>query len=81
MEYLLQIVEAPIQSNEVEMDQEKLKFFNSRLKVLNFAKTSSSEFQNVSFDDKSSILKKYYVDILSRYPDGIGKIIFCLFSG
>ena len=63
------------------MDPEKLKFFNSRIKVLNFAKTSSSEFQNLSFDDKSRILKKYYVDILSRYPDGIGKIILCLFSG
>ena len=63
------------------MDPEKLKFSNSRIKVLNFAKTSSSEFQNLSFDDKSRILKKYYVDILSRYPDGIGKIILCLFSG
>ena len=63
------------------MDPEKLKFSNSRIKVLNFAKTSSSEFQNLSFDDKSRILKKYYVDTLSRYPDGIGKIILWLFSG
>ena len=81
MEKLLQIVESPIQTNEVEMDPEKLNFFNSKLKVWDFAEISSSEFQNLPFDDKSGILKKYYVDMLSKYPDGKGKIIFCLFSG
>ena len=81
MEKLLQIVEAPIQPNEVEMNPKKLKFFNSKLKVWDFAEISSSKFQNLLFDDKSSILKKYYVDMLSRYADGKGKIIFCLSSG
>ena len=70
MEKLLQIIEAPIQLNEVEMDPERLKFLNSNLKVWDFAKISSSEFQNLPFDNKSSILKKCY-------PDGKGKIIFC----
>ena len=74
-------VEAPIQPNEVEMDPEKLKFFNFKLKVCDFAKISSSEFQNFPFDGKLSILKKYYIDMLSKYPDGKGKNIFCLFSG
>ena len=81
MEKLLQIVEAPIQPNEVEMNPKKLKFFNSKLKVWDFAKISSSKFQNLLFDDKSSILKRYYVDMLPRYADGKGKIIFCLSSG
>ena len=61
------------------MDPEKLEFFNSKVKVWDIAKISSSEFQNLPFDDKSSILKKYYVDMLSKYSDGKGKIIFCFF--
>ena len=81
MEKFLQIVEAPVQPNEVEMDPEKLNFFNSKLKVWNFAKISSSEFQNLPFDNKSSILIKYYVNMLSKYSDGKGENIFCLFSG
>ena len=59
LEKRLQIVEAPIQPNEVEMDPEKLKFCNSKLKVRDFTKISSSEFQNLSFDNKLSILRKY----------------------
>ena len=61
MEKFLQIIEAPVQPNEVEMDPEKLKVFNSKLKVWDFAKILASEFENLPFDDKSSILKKYYV--------------------
>ena len=81
MEKFLQIVQTPTQPAEVEMDPERLKFFNSKLKVWDFAKISVSEFRNLPFDDKWSILKKYYVDMLSKYFDSKGKIIFCLFSG
>ena len=81
MEKLLAIIAPTAQADEVEMDPEKLKFFNSKLKVWDFAKISSSKFQNLLFDDKSSILKRYYVDMLSRYADGKDKIIFCLSSG
>ena len=48
------------------MDPEKLKFFNSKLKVWDFAKISPSEFQSLSFDDKSLLLKKYYVEVRGK---------------
>ena len=60
------------------MDPKKPKKFNSRLKVWDFAKTLASEFQNLSFDNKSSSLKKFYTDMLSKYSGGKGKIIFFL---
>ena len=43
------------------------KIFNSRLKVGDFAKILASEFQNLPFGNKSSILKEYYTDMLSKY--------------
>lgn len=61
------------------MDPEKLNFSNSKLKVLDFAKILSSELQSLSFDNKSSLLKKYYVERLARYTEDKGKIIFCCF--
>ena len=51
------------------------------LKVWDFAKTSSSELQSLSFDNKSSLLKTYYVEMLSKQPVGKGKTIFFLLSG
>ena len=79
MEKFILFVEPTAQADEVEMDPEKLKFFNSKLKVWNFAKISSSEFQSLSFDDKSNLLKKCYVEMLARYTEGKGKIFFCCF--
>ena len=81
MEKFLQIIEAPVQPNEVEMDPEKLTVFNSKLKVCDFAKILASEFENLPFDDKSSSLKRYYVDMLSKYSDGKGKICYASFFG
>ena len=81
MEKFLQIVEAPTQPDEVEVDPPKLKFFNSKFKLWNFPKILASKFQNLPLEDKSSILKKYYVDMLLKYSGSKGKIIFCLFSG
>ena len=77
MEKFLQIVEPTTQPDEMEMDPEKLNFFNSKLKVWDFAKVSSSEFQNLLFDNKSSLLKKYYVEMLAKYSDGKGKLFVC----
>ena len=81
MEKFLQIVEPTAKLDEVEMDPEKSKFFNSKLKVWDFAKISSSEFQNLSFDDKSNLLKKYYVEILAKYSESNGKLFFLFLSG
>ena len=57
MEKFIQIAEAPTQSDEVEMDPGKLKFFNSKLKVWDFAKISASEFQNLPFDSQKQFPK------------------------
>ena len=76
MEQLLKIVEEPTPANEVEIDAEKLKFYNSQLKVWDYAKISAVEFQKLSFDDRSNILKKYYVDMTAKYSAGAGKKFF-----
>ena len=58
----------------METDPEKLRFFNTQLKVWEYAKILGAEFQKLSFDDRSSILKKYYVDMCIKYSVGAGKI-------
>ena len=79
MEKFLQIIELTAQADEAEIDPQKLKFFNSILKVWDFAKISSSEFQSLSLDDKSRLLKNYYLEISSKYTEGRGKQFFCCF--
>ena len=54
----MSIIEDSTSSNEVEIDADKLKFYNSQLKVWDYEKISASEFQKLSFDDKTSTLKK-----------------------
>ena len=76
MDKLLQIVEPTTQPDEKEMDPEKLKFLNSKIKVWDFVKISSSEFRNLSFDNKSNLFKKYYVEMLAKYSEGKGKLFF-----
>lgn len=63
--------EYPTPSNQVEIDAEKLKFYNSQLKVWKYAKNSAAEFQKHSFDYRSSILKK----ILCRVSSGKSKSV------
>ena len=77
MEKLLAIIEPTTQSDEVEIDPEKLKVFNSKIKVWDFGKISSSEFQSLSFDNKSNLSEKYYVEMLAKYTVGKGKLFFC----
>lgn len=60
----------------MEIDAGKLKFYNSQLKVWKYAKNSGAEFQKLSFDYRSSILKKYYVDVTAKYSAGAGKKFF-----
>ena len=73
MEEFLEIVLEPL-PNEVVIESDKLKFFNSQLKLWGYAKTLAAEFQKLSFDDRSSILKQYHVDMSSKYLVGAGKV-------
>ena len=47
MENFLAIIAPTAQADEVAMDTEKLKFFNSKLKVWDFATTLPSEFRSL----------------------------------
>ena len=76
MEKFLSITEDSTSSNEVEIDADKQKFYNSQLRVGDYAKISASELQKISFDNKSIILKIYYVDMLAKYSVGAGKKFF-----
>ena len=49
-------------------------FFNSQLKVWEYAKISTAKFEKLLFDDRSSILKKYYVDMCTKYLVGADKM-------
>ena len=78
MEKLLRIVEQPPASEEVVIDGEKLRFFNSKSKIWNYAKISSSDYQKLSLEDRPSILKGHYVDMSAKCSLGSGTIIiFC----
>ena len=79
MENMLAVIEPTAHADEAQMDPKKLKFFNSKLNAWDFAKISSFEFQSLSFDDKLNLSKKYYVEMLARYTEGKGKMIFCCF--
>ena len=73
MEKLLKIVEKP-SSAELAVDTDRLKILNSKLKVWDYAKISVGEFQKLLFDDRSNILKKFYMS--AKYSVGAGKISF-----
>ena len=73
MKQFLKIEEEP-SSNEVEIDPDNLKLFNSQLKRWKYAKILAAEFQKLSFDDRSSILKKYYADMCTTYLVGASKM-------
>ena len=75
MDKFLKMVESK-SSEEVTIDGERLKFFNSQLKVWEYVKISAVDYQKLSFDDRSSILKKYSVDISAKYSVGGSKILF-----
>ena len=77
MENFLRLVEQLAASEEVAI-AEKLKFFNRELKFWDYAKISSSDYQKLSFEDKFSILKSYYVDMSCTLGTGT-IIIFCFF--
>ena len=79
MEEFLKIVQEP-SSNEVVIDLNKLKFFNSQLKLWEYAKILAAEFQKLSLDNKSSILKQYYVDMSAKYLVGAGKMFRFIFG-
>ena len=64
MERFLSLVEEPSQQEEVQIDKENLKQFLRKVKVWDYARLSFTDYQKFSVDDRSSILKNCYIDIL-----------------
>ena len=79
MDEFLRIVEDTSSSSlaEAPIHVNRLKFFNS--KVWEYAKIYASDFQKLSFDDRSYILKNYYLDMSTKYSMGAGKMFRILF--
>ena len=61
MEKLLNIVEEDSSSGEIKKD--RLRFFSSKVKVWDYAEITQNECQNLSIEDRSSLLKLYYNDM------------------
>ena len=73
-------MEKPLSSSstEVSIDVDRLKFFNSKMKIWDYAKISADNVHKLSFDDRFSILKNYYLDMSVKYYFGAGKMfVFC----
>ena len=48
------------------------------MKIWDYAKISADYFHNLSFDNRSSILKNYYLDMTAKYYFGAGTMfVFC----
>ena len=75
-EFLRIIVEPTSTSTEVEMDPEKLTFSTSKLKILHYTEILAFEFQDLSFEDKSMILRNYYGKMSAKYLVNSGKNLF-----
>ena len=75
MERFLLFIEEPSQKDEVQIQEEKLKQFLSKVKVCDYPMLSFVDYHRLSVDDRSSILKSYYNDMVKKYS-GPGKLLF-----
>ena len=66
-------------SAEITIDADRIKFFNTKVKIWEYTKISTSGFQKLSFDERASILKNYYSDISVKYSVGAGILFICFF--
>ena len=69
MEDFLKIVEEPShqQQQQVDINAARLKFFNTKVKIWDFVGLSFSDYQKLSVEDRSSILKSYYAEMCKRF--------------
>ena len=76
MDKFIRIVEQ-LSLSQTNIDAERLKFSNTNLKIWEYANVSFEDYQKLSFDNRSAILRNYYSEMCNRYP---GSGIFFLFS-
>ena len=86
MEHLLKLVgeRSPQYQQEVSIDSEKLTFFTSKVKIWEYARLNYENYQKLSVEDRSSVLKSYYVDMFTWFSNSSGTwfcfllFVFCL---
>ena len=77
MGHFLSIVEDS--SRETEINEEKLKYFTSQIKIWDYYGIPQQKFLSLPTEEKSTMLKKYYNELDGRQSSG--KIFkFLLFS-
>lgn len=77
---LFKIIEEPSPSSQdLNIDKEKLKYVNTKLKIWDLASIFSADYQKPSAGDEHSILKKYYPE-MSLYSTWSGIYSFVWIS-
>lgn len=62
MEEFLRIIEKP-SSSEIKIDSDRLKIFNKKLKIWDYANVFFEEYQKLSLGDQLPILRNYYSEM------------------
>ena len=78
-EYLNIVEERSSPQQDISIDSKRLKFFTSKLKIWDNARQNFDDFKKLLVEDRSSLLKSYYVDMVSKYGNGSG-IFFLYFQ-
>ena len=53
-------------SPEIEINEEKLKYFTSKIKIWNYFQITQQHFLSLPEEEKTTMLKKYYRELESR---------------
>ena len=75
MDNLLSIVEE--NSAEEEISGSRLKYFKTKIKIWDYFNMTKQKFVSLPTEECSSMLKRYYFELNSKYSTG--KILFLLF--
>ena len=66
-------------SSVLATDEEKLKFFNSKVSIWDHFSISENSYKSFSVEERKSMLSRYYSELYQKYY-GPGNFIFCLGS-
>ena len=75
---MARLVEMVIEPSEPAIDERKLKQFLIRVKIWYYVGIRFADYQKLSVDDSSSIIKNYYRDMESRFGSGSGNYFFII---
>ena len=64
-------------SSVLATDEEKLKFFSSKVSIWDHFSISENSYKSFSVEERKSMLNRYYSELHQKYY-GPGNFIFCL---